>query len=127
MEGTCGRAIWNMESSRYLSYKKWSRHIRKWKRIFISEDTELALRKIKNGKATDVDGILIELVKCLNEGMKKILSNYMKKMSVLKISQWQWCCHEREGERERGRFYDYQHGYEISWKFIETYHKLLKF
>ena len=40
----------------------------------LMEEVELAIKEIKNGKATGVDGIPIELVKCLGEGKKEILS-----------------------------------------------------
>ena len=38
------------------------------------EEVVLAIKEMKNGKATEVDGIPIELVKCLGEGKKEILS-----------------------------------------------------
>ena len=38
------------------------------------EEVELAIKEIKNGKATGVDRILIEMVKCVGEGNKEILS-----------------------------------------------------
>ena len=38
------------------------------------EEVELAIKEMKNGKATEVGGIPIELVKCLGEGRKEILS-----------------------------------------------------
>ena len=41
---------------------------------FLMEDVELAIKEMKNGKATGVDGIPIELIKCLGEGKKEILS-----------------------------------------------------
>ncbi|KAJ4427007.1 hypothetical protein ANN_26806 [Periplaneta americana] len=40
----------------------------------LKEEVELALKEMKNGKATGVDGITIELVKCLGEDKKEILS-----------------------------------------------------
>ena len=40
----------------------------------LMEEVELAIKKMKNGKTTGVDGIPIELVKCLGEGKKEILS-----------------------------------------------------
>ena len=45
------------------------------KRIpILMEEVELAIMEMKNGKATGVDGIPIELVKSLGEGKKEILS-----------------------------------------------------
>ncbi|KAJ4432498.1 hypothetical protein ANN_21118 [Periplaneta americana] len=44
----------------------------------LREEIELELGKMKNGKATGVDGIPIELVKYLNEDKKEILSLYNK-------------------------------------------------
>ena len=38
------------------------------------EEVELAIKEMKNGKATGVDGIPIELIKCFDEGKKEILS-----------------------------------------------------
>ena len=38
------------------------------------EEVELTIKEMKNGKAIGVDGIPIELVKCLGEGKKEILS-----------------------------------------------------
>ena len=38
------------------------------------EEVELAIKEMKNGKAIGVDGIPIELVKCLCEGKTEILS-----------------------------------------------------
>ena len=38
------------------------------------EEVELAIKEMKNGKATGVDGIPIELAKCLGEGKREILS-----------------------------------------------------
>ena len=35
------------------------------------EEVELAIKEMKNGKATGVDGIPNELVKCLGEGKKE--------------------------------------------------------
>ena len=40
----------------------------------LMEEVELVVKEMKNGKATGVDGIPIELVKCLGEGKKEILS-----------------------------------------------------
>ena len=40
----------------------------------LMEEVELAIKGMKNRKATGVDGIPIELVKCLGEGKKEILS-----------------------------------------------------
>ena len=40
----------------------------------LMEEVELAIKEMKNEKATEVDGIPIELVKCLGEGKKEILS-----------------------------------------------------
>ncbi|KAJ4443363.1 hypothetical protein ANN_05031 [Periplaneta americana] len=40
----------------------------------LREEVELVLREVENGKATGVDGIPIELVKCLTEDKKEILS-----------------------------------------------------
>ena len=40
----------------------------------LMEEVELATKEMKNGKATGVEGIPIELVKCLREGKKEILS-----------------------------------------------------
>ncbi|KAJ4434176.1 hypothetical protein ANN_22724, partial [Periplaneta americana] len=39
-----------------------------------NKEVELLLKEMKNGKATGVDGIPIELVKCLGEDKKQILS-----------------------------------------------------
>ena len=36
----------------------------------LMEGVELAIKEMKNGKVTGVDGIPIELVKCLGEGEK---------------------------------------------------------
>ena len=40
----------------------------------LMEEVELSIKKMKNGKATGVDGFAIELIKCLGEGKKEILS-----------------------------------------------------
>ena len=40
----------------------------------LMEEVELVIREMKNGKATGIDGIPIELIKCLGEGKKEILS-----------------------------------------------------
>ena len=40
----------------------------------IFEEVELAIKDMKDGKATGVDGTPIGLVKCLGEGKKEILS-----------------------------------------------------
>ena len=41
----------------------------------ITEETELVIKEMKNGKATGVDGIPFDLVKCFfGEGMKEILT-----------------------------------------------------
>ena len=40
----------------------------------LMEEVELAIKEMKNGKATGADGIPIELVKCLGEEKKEILS-----------------------------------------------------
>ena len=40
----------------------------------LMEEVEIAIKEMKHGKATGVDGIPIELVKCLGEGKKEILS-----------------------------------------------------
>ena len=40
----------------------------------LMEEVELAIKEMKNGKASGVDGILIEFVKCVDEGKKEILS-----------------------------------------------------
>ncbi|KAJ4440254.1 hypothetical protein ANN_08393 [Periplaneta americana] len=52
----------------------------------LSEEVELALRDMKNGKAIGVDGIPTELVKCIGKDKKEILSldlcneiHYMRK------------------------------------------------
>ena len=37
------------------------------------EEVELAIKEVKNGKATGVDGIPIKLIKCLSKGKKEIL------------------------------------------------------
>ena len=42
------------------------------------EEVELAIKEMKNGKATGVYGIPIELVKYLGEGKKEILSLCIK-------------------------------------------------
>ena len=38
------------------------------------EEVEPAIKEMKNGKATGLDGIPIKFVKCLGEGKKEILS-----------------------------------------------------
>ena len=40
----------------------------------LMQEVELAIKEMKNGKTTGVDGILIELVKCLGKGKQEILS-----------------------------------------------------
>ena len=40
----------------------------------LMEEVKLVNKEIKNGKAAGVDGIPIELVKCLSEGKKEIPS-----------------------------------------------------
>ena len=40
----------------------------------LMEEVELAIKEMKNGKATGVHGIPIELIKCLGQGKKDILS-----------------------------------------------------
>ena len=40
---------------------------------FLLEEVELAINEMKNGKTTGVDGIPIELVKCLGEEKMEIL------------------------------------------------------
>ena len=42
------------------------------------EEVELAIKGMKNRKATVVHGIPIDLVKCLGEGKKEILSLWKK-------------------------------------------------
>ncbi|KAJ4436324.1 hypothetical protein ANN_18955 [Periplaneta americana] len=40
----------------------------------LSKEVELALREMMNGKATGIDGIPIELIKCLSENRKEFIS-----------------------------------------------------
>ena len=40
----------------------------------LMEEIELAIKEMKNGNATGVDGFPIELVKCLGEGKNETLS-----------------------------------------------------
>ena len=51
----------------------------------LMEEVELAIKDMKNGKATEVGGIPIELIKCLVKGRKKKMEEYQHRRSQKKL------------------------------------------
>ena len=58
------------------------------------EEVEIAIKEMKNGKATGLNGIPIELVKYLDEGNKKILSLCNKIYNEGPKNYWRFCYYQ---------------------------------